>query len=347
MVKKSSIKDVAELAGISVTTVSLILNNKGDRFSKETISKVHAAQKELNYLPDYFAQGMTAKTTKTIGVLVPDINNPFFSKFTQGVEEVATDADFIPLIYNVGMNNKKVSYYLKELVRRTVDGFIIAAPNVAPDIIQKYLQVNQVPYITLDQSSVTSNEKNQIKAGDYEGGISATNYLLKHHHERIGIILPSEPANNIKERFNGYTDALLKAKITPRKEWIIKKELSKKGGYQAAAEVIRSGVTAVFAVNDEMAIGLYRGLKEYGKSIPEDISIIGYDNIDWCDYVQPRLTTIRQSIVEIGQVATELLLTQIQHPNVEQEVVNLSTNLIERESVRDIQEELNEKNSSN
>lgn len=336
MPKRATIKDVARLAEVSVTTVSLILNHKGDRFSKETINRVRTAQASLGYVPDYFAQGMTTKATKTLGVLVPDITNPFFSQFSQGVEEVASRAGFIPLIYNVGTQDTRSTNYLQELVRRTVDGFIIAAPNVGLDIIHQYLDQNKVPYLLMDQSASDSGDR--IIAGDFEGGQKATQYLLDHHHRKVAVILPRQHSNNIDKRLKGYQKAMINAGITVDSDWLIEHELTKKGGYEAAAEVIESGVSAVFAINDEMAIGLYRGLQERGKRVPEDISIIGYDNIEWCQYVQPQLTTIEQPIIELGRVATGLLLDRLKTPDAKPQTIKMATKLIARASVIDYQE---------
>ncbi|AST84585.1 LacI family transcriptional regulator [Latilactobacillus sakei] len=333
VVRKVTIKDVAALAQTSVTTVSLILNNKGQRFSAETIARVRAAREKISYEPDYFAQNMVNKETKTIAVLVPDINNPFFSQFIQGVEEVAYQYDFIPLIYSAGQNNQKVNYYLKELVRRNVDGFILAVSHIEEETLEGHLKQRKIPYILLDQSE-KQHQSDEIAVADTEGGRMAANYLIEKGHRQIGIVLPEQRAWNIEQRFIGYQAALVSHQITVNPDWQITTPLSKQGGYQVAQQVIDSGVSAVFAVNDELAIGLARGLAELGHAVPESISIIGYDDIDWCEYVTPRLTTIKQPILALGQEATRLLLNRIEKPTLGMQQKMLSVELVERDSVQ-------------
>lgn len=333
MVRKVTIKDVAALAQTSVTTVSLILNNKGDRFSAATIARVKAARERLQYEPDYFAQNMINKETKTIAVLVPDINNPFFSQFIQGVEEIAYQFDFIPLIYSAGVHNQKVDHYLKELVRRNVDGFILAVPHLQKTTLDSYLQKRQIPFILLDQSD-KQHVGDEITVADTQGGELAARYLIEQGHHKVGIVLPKQRAWNIEQRAIGYQAAMLKAQLPVADDWQITTPLTKLGGYQVAQQVIDSGVTAVFAVNDELAIGLIRGLRELQVRVPEDISVIGYDNIDWCEYITPKLTTIKQPIFELGQEATRLLLNRIADPTIAPQQKVLSIELVERESVQ-------------
>lgn len=334
MVRKVTIKDVAALAQTSVTTVSLILNHKGQRFSDETIDRVRKAQVKLGYTPDYFAQNMVNKQTRTIAVLVPDINNPFFSEFIQGIEEAAYREDFIPLIYSVGVNNQKVDYYLKELIRRNVDGFILAISGVDFNILAQ-LSNQQMPYILLDQSE-KQHQSDEIMVQDLIGGQIATDYLIQQGHRKIGIILPANSAWNIEQRLLGYRKTLAAHQIEVQEAWVMHTELSKKGGYQVTDQVIASGVTAVFAVNDELAIGLYRGFAERQLSIPENLSIVGYDNVDWCEYVTPKLTTVRQPIFELGQEATRLLLDRIADPKKAIQQRILAVDLIKRDSVRTV-----------
>ncbi|SPC39353.1 ribose utilization transcriptional repressor RbsR [Latilactobacillus fuchuensis] len=334
MVRKVTIKDVAALAQTSVTTVSLILNHKGQRFSPETIDRVRKAQVKLGYTPDYFAQNMVNKQTRTIAVLVPDINNPFFSEFIQGIEEIAYQHDFIPLVYSAGTQNQKVNYYLKELVRRKVDGLILAVSGL-DEVILRQLASQQMPYILLDQSE-KQHQSDEIMVQDLIGGQLATDYLIQQGHRRIGIVLPANSAWNIEQRLLGYRKTLAAHQITVQEDWIINTELSKKGGYQATDQVIASGVTAVFAVNDELAIGLYRGFAERQLSIPENLSIVGYDNVDWCEYVRPKLTTVRQPIFELGQEAARLLLDRIADPKKAIQQRILAVDLIKRDSVQTV-----------
>ncbi|MGO3838424.1 MAG: ribose utilization transcriptional repressor RbsR [Vagococcus sp.] len=330
-VKKSTIKDVAKLSGVSITTVSLILNGNAHKFASETVEKVLKAKEELNYQPNYFAQQMIVKETKTIGVLVPDITNPFFSTLMQGIEDILYQENFVTILCNATFNQQKEEDYLAELARRGVDGFIIATSSISNEAINESLKSKGRPFIVLDQKKA-EGFSDAVLTDDFKGGYLAGKHLLKHGHRQIGVILPTDLPDNIKLRMDGFKKACREFYLAETDIHLFYTKLSKNGGYHVTNDIIDSPVTAIFTINDELAFGLYRGLHEAGKKIPRDYSIIGYDNTDMCEYVTPKLTTIAQPIYELGQITATMLLERIRQPKKEWEDKTLQVELIERAS---------------
>lgn len=324
--KKITIKDVAKKAGLSITSVSQILNGNTQRFSEKAIKKVYAAQKELNYVPDFFAQRMVTKKSHLIGVLVPDISNPFFAQLFLGIQDILNKQGYVALLYNMGGDEKQESHYVEDLIRRGVDGLIIASSAFSDQSIYQALQRESLPMIVMDQKTET-DMVDAVQADNYDGGKQAALYLQKLGHKKTAVVLPENPTVNVRKRYEGfasvYGDELL----------VVNGELSTSGGQGAVKKIINSDITAIFAINDLIAFGLYMGLKEAGKKIPNDYSVVGFDDISPCRYVTPPLTTIAQPTFELGQEAAKMLMGRLNSPQKEPEEKMLPVKLVQRFSV--------------
>lgn len=306
MKKKVTIKEVAATSGVSIATVSQILNGNAEKFSPKTVEKVMNAKNSLDYQPDYFAQRMVMKKSKTIGVMIPDITNPFFSLLLKGIEKVVYGQKYIVMLCDADFSVQKESEYLQELIRRGVDGFIIASSTVSNQTLKEQLSKNQIPYIVLDQKK-SEGGSDEISTDDFTGGVVAANYLRELGHEKVAVIGPQDAPSNIQTRIEGF-------KTVYPEFLFVNQPLTREGGKQAAEQIIPSEVSAIFALNDEIALGLMYQLKHLGKVIPDDYSIVGYDNSPMSEYVTPTLTTVSQPIFELGQIAAELLLERIRDP---------------------------------
>ncbi|WP_270332885.1 ribose utilization transcriptional repressor RbsR [Ligilactobacillus acidipiscis] len=324
--KKITIKDVAKKAGLSITSVSQILNGNTQRFSEKAIKKVYAAQKELNYVPDFFAQRMVTKKSHLIGVLVPDISNPFFAQLFLGIQDILNKQGYVALLYNMGGDEKQESHYVEDLIRRGVDGLIIASSAFSDQSIYQALQRESLPMIVMDQKTET-DMVDAVQADNYDGGKQAALYLRELGHKKTAVVLPENPTVNVRKRYEGfasvYGDELL----------VVNGELSTSGGQDAVKKIINSDITAIFAINDLIAFGLYMGLKEAGKKIPNDYSVVGFDDISPCRYVTPPLTTIAQPTFELGQEAAKMLMGRLNAPQKEPEEKMLPVKLVQRFSV--------------
>ncbi len=307
MKKKITIKDVAKASGVSITTVSMILNHQEERFSKETVEKVLAAKKELDYEPNYYAQKMITKHSYTIGVLVSDLSNPFFNQLVQGLQKELILKGYLMVLCDTTLDQKRETDYLEELTRREVDGVIIASAVGEAEKIKAYLKSKDTPYVFLDQQQ---DEDNSLGTDDFIGGSLAADHLLAYGHRHIALVYPKEAPLNIEARRKGFISRLQKNQITPV---FIEGGLSKETGYQSVKELLTyPEITAIFTVNDAVALGLYRGLYEAGKRIPEDYSLVGYDDISMASYLTPPLTTVHQPIEELGSKTTQLLLESLE-----------------------------------
>lgn len=330
MTRKVTIRDLAEAAGVSVTTVSQILNGKGERFSIETRQRVHQLQEDLGYVPDFNARNLIMKSAQTIGVLVPNLGNPFFSMFIRGVQQTSRERHFIPLIFGANHDEQLESYYLQELIKRAVDGLIIASASITGEAIDNILKKNGIPYLLIDQNGGPSVDR--IRVDDEQGGQLAARHLLTLGHQRIVVVMPEHPTQNLWIRLAGFKAQLVDQQIPLADSAVITSPMTKLGGYQATAAVLAQHPTAVFAINDETALGLMRGLHEQGVRVPDDISVLGYDDIDLDEYVVPKLTTIHQPVVTMGQQATELLINRVQNQRQPAQMVDLPVVLKQRES---------------
>ncbi|MCH5465435.1 ribose utilization transcriptional repressor RbsR [Levilactobacillus tujiorum] len=330
MTRKVTIRDLAEAAGVSVTTVSQILNGKGERFSIDTRTRVHQLQEEMGYVPDFNARNLIMRSAQTIGVIVPNLGNPFFSMFIKGVQSTSRDRHFIPLIFGANYDEDLEGYYLQELIKRAVDGLIIASSSITAPAIDNILKKNGIPYLLIDQNGGPSLDS--VRIDDQRGGQIAAEHLLSLGHRKIAVVMPAEPTDNLVVRLNGFKRDLAQAGVNLPEEAYIISPMTKLGGYQATAAVIKQAPTAVFAVNDEMALGLIRGLHEQGIRVPEDISVLGYDDIDLDDYVVPKLSTVHQPVVTMGEQATTLLINRIQKRQLDPQTVELPVELRQRES---------------
>lgn len=332
MVRKVTINDLAQAAGTSVTTVSQILNGKGDRFSSDTRKRVLNLKVEMNYVPDFNARNLIMKSAQTIGVLVPNVGNPFFSELIKGIQAIARENQFIPIIFSSNHDAELEKYYIEKLVERSVSGLIIASSASTSEVIDEILKPNNIQYLLIDENTVETGDT--VETDDYYGGQLAAQHLIELGHQKIAMMISDDLTNNLRRRLEGFKDSCLKNKT---EIFQIEAPMTKKGGYEAVADLVKlSGVTAIFTINDEMAVGVYRGLWERNLKIPEDFSLIGYDGIEWGEYISPKLTTIEQPIVEMGKKSAEVLLNRINNPKVKKQTVNLPVELVVRESTQRI-----------
>lgn len=325
MTKKVTIKDVAKLAGVSPASVSQVLNGNAASFHQDTVTKILTAKETLNYTPNYFAQGMVKKNSMTIGVLVPDITNPFFSNLVSGIDSILYQHDYITMLGNVGFEKEKELRHIKEYSRRGVDGFVIASS--ANDETSMITALNQEdkPYVFLDNEA-TKEHTAALLVDDFAGGKLAGQHLYDLGHREVVVIAPENPSLIICHRIDGFSSVFFK------KPQIIYTAFSKEGGRLVGNDIVKTSATAIFTINDDLAFGVYLALTDLGKKIPDDYSVIGYDNVPMSEYVEPKLTTIAQPIFELGERTALMLLDRIKRPDKPQEQIVLPVHLIKRNS---------------
>ncbi|MGO2082734.1 LacI family DNA-binding transcriptional regulator [Vagococcus sp.] len=328
---KITIKDIANIVGVSTTTVSQILNNKGQRFSEETRQKVLKAVEEYDYSPDYFAKNMVQRESKTVGMIVPDVTDLFFSKVIEGIETYLNKKDYMLLLCNSKHSAEMEKKFIKQLQNRSVAGIILASPNSLA--LEK--RMKQFPYILIDRG-LNTREQGNILVREYEGYYAAVEYLIDAGHKKIGILTNERGYYEMTDRHKAYYNCLTNHGITYQESYVEDGPVTIEGGYQAATRLLERAdeITALCCGNDQMAIGAYRAAFERGLSIPEDLSIFGFDNLEITAYLSPPLTTVAQPAFDIGYTAAEFLLHAIKFPQEAIPNKMFETQFILRDSVK-------------
>jgi LacI family transcriptional regulator len=326
----ATIKDVARLAGVAVSTASYALNNV-NKVSPDTKKKVEEAARELNYQKNGFASDLKRTKTKTIALILSDLSGPYYSELIKGVQEVTmTNGYDLIACSSIGGSQSTAVKFLKE---KRVDGAIILATNISDTIILDSAREG-FPVVVLDRK-LKSDYVLQVEVDSLHGGYLATEYLIQKGHRDIAFISGPMNSHDNEMRFKGYKDALKNYGINYQSKWKINGDYTREGGYRATKLLIaqRDLPQAVFFANDEMALGGIQAFSENGIHIPEDISIIGFDDIQLAQYVSPPLSTIRQPKYEAGALAVHLIFQMLAGEKVEN-YYKLSTELIERASVQ-------------
>lgn len=330
-----TIKDVANLAGVHPSTVSRVINDDS-RISEKTKNKVLLIIKKLGYTPNAIARGLKIKRTYTLGMLIPDITNPFFAEIARGVEDAANANGFNIILCNTDDKLKKERIYLEILKGKRVDGLILGTAHIKDKSILE-LEKKKFPYVLISRNIEKLN-KNCIIVDDVEGGIMATEYLIKIGHRRIAHITGPLKTRSALNRLKGYKLALKKYEIEYGDELVGEGDFRIKGGYQAMKKFLKLSKppTAIFAGNDLLALGAMQVIQKKNFHIPEDFSVVGFNDIKLASFVYPPLTTIRQPMLEMGALAVKTLLRIIEEGEFNQRKIVLKSKLIIRESCRKI-----------
>jgi LacI family transcriptional regulator len=304
----ATIYDVAEAAGVSISTVSHVLNQT--RFvSQETKERVRDAVERLNYRPSSLARAMVRQETRTIALIVPDNINPFFAELARGIEDYGFNAGYNVILCNSDRSASKEVAYLDMLISKRVDGIIYMTADTAKERLQP-LRENKIPVVTFDRDY---EETDAILLDNFQGSYNATRHLLDLGHRRIGCITGPDSPSRSGDRVRGYKAALAEAGVAVDDALILPGNWTYASGLEAAQALWRLPLppTAIFACNDTMAVGAMAWLQAAGLRIPEDVSIVGFDNITLAAYTCPPLTTVETPVVEMGQQLCQMLLDRI------------------------------------
>ncbi|XXM72978.1 LacI family DNA-binding transcriptional regulator [Lysinibacillus sphaericus] len=326
----ATIKDVAKLSGVAVSTASYALNNS-TKVSEETRQKVLAAAKELNYQKNGLASDLKRTSTNTIALILSDLSGPYYSELIKGVQDVASTNGYdLIACSSIGGAQSTAVKFLRE---KRVDGVIILAHNIDDNTILESAREG-FPIVVLDRS-VQNDHVVQIEVDNEHGAFMATEHLIDKGSRDIAFVSGPYNSHDNELRFKGYQAALEKHGIDYRSKWKVSGGFTREGGYQATKMLIaqKDVPQAIFFANDEMAIGGLQALNEKKISVPDDISIIGFDDIQLSEYVSPPLTTMRQPKYEAGALAVHLIFQVLSKEKVDHNY-KLTTELIERKSVR-------------
>lgn len=324
---KPTIYDVAEESGVSIATVSKVINNTGN-MRDTTRTRVKEAMERLNYRPSMMASALTGKGTKTLGLLVPDISNPYFSEMARTIEGRAHEFGMSIIICSTYEDIEKETKYLELLQQQQVDGFIIASTFQDKNLL-KGLRQNGIPFVMLAHDNA-GMESPSVSVDDFKGGYEATSYLITLGHKNIAII--AEQENRSSMRIYGYREAHAANSLECLEENIYKTTATLENAKNVFGEIMKKNdmPTAIFTCNDLLAIGVIHGAKEAGLKIPEDLSVIGYDNTILATITVPALTTIAQPITDIGNRVVDVIMEQIKENHRSNERILFNPQLIVR-----------------
>ncbi len=306
-----TIADVAKHAGVSKMTVSRVINNSG-YISQETRARVEQAIKDLGYIPNALARSLRFKQTRTIALIVTDITNPFFTTVARGVEDQASEQGFSVIFCNTDESPEEETQYVNVLLQKQVDGLLLVPTGGASEIVT-FLNNYTVPFVLLDRR-VPGVEVDVVRSDSEQAAYDGIQHLLQLGHTRIAALCGSSSITSSQERATGYRRAMIDAGLTREAEKrVYFTSFTVSGGYDAARQALAEATrpTAFFAANNFIAIGAMRMLKEAGLQVPQDMSMISFDDLPAAILIDPFLTVIEQRAYEMGRQATALLLDRL------------------------------------
>ncbi len=336
----ATIKDVAKKAGVTIGTVSRVLNNKR-WVSEECRTKVLASIKELHYKPQAHARRLRQKHSQICGVIAPHhtsvFHSPFFTQIMEGLEAVAAENHYRLLLHPLTETARAQVSYRTLLGDGSVDGmFVLNAWST--DVSVRELSEANVPFILIN-GKIAGHEDLPYVGFDNRGGVKiAIDHLVKQGHERIGIINGRMTTTNALERFQAFQENLSEHHLEFEKEWVADGDFEEEGGYLAAKKILKATrkPSAILCASDLMAMGAIRALKENDLLVPEQVSVVGFDNMEEAAYHEPALTTVAFSAYDMGKLAAQKMFQIISGEELAARATTLQAKLIERESTRKI-----------
>ncbi len=333
-----TLKELAQELSVSETTISRVLNNKGDdyRISKATQKKIFQAAEKYEFVPNAIARNLRLQRSETIGLILPDIANPFFARIGRSVQQEASLHDYHVILYDTDDKPKLEFEGVQLMKQRSVDGLIIAPVGLEFDHLEK-LYASGSPLVILDRIPIMKTKMPYVVSDNEKGAKSAAQHFIKNGHKRIAFIEGIRHSSPNELRKKGYIDALNEAGIEYNPDYVSGNSYGEQNGYQEGKRLMNLDIrpTAIFAVSNMVSLGVLRAVAEAGLSVSEDISLISFDDQPYSPYLATPMTTIAQDPSEMGKVSVDMLMKQIKKGE-SFESVCLPTSLIVRKSVRQL-----------
>ena len=336
MEKKVSIKDIAKEVGVSTALVSYVLNNKEKeaRVGKQIAEKVRRVARRLNYSPNLIARSLQSGRTNTLGLIVADISNPFFSYIARVIEDAANQHGYTVIIGSSDEQASKSASLINAFLNRQVDGLIIAPAEESEKQLQKLLD-DKFPFVLVDRY-FTGLNANSVHIDNYQSSFQAAEHLIKKGYQRIGMMAYKTALPHMQERIRGYNAALKANGIRAKRNWL------QKAGYTTLEQDVQKGLRnalggrdapdAFFFATNSLAVSGLKYIYREGIRVPEQLGVISFDESDAFDFFYSPVTYVRQSIEDIGKRALDLLMNQIKNPAGKKEQAIIATKLIVRKS---------------
>jgi LacI family transcriptional regulator len=329
---KITIAEIARRAGVSKTTVSRVLNNRPyvDKVTRRKIRRIIA---ETGYTPHAAAVSLATGRNSLVGLLSPSLHQPWTIEIIQGIAEAIDSTEYELVLYTTTMAERNQETYARALTNGLTDGLIVILPRADGMNYLADLRRHLFPVVLIDYRGLSSDLPS-VTATNFAGACSAVDHLIELGHRCIGMITGLMDLGCSRDRLAGYRHTLEQAGLVFEPSLVVPGDFSELSGCEAMNRLLSlpEPPTAVFASNDEMAFGAMRALKGHGLCVPDDVSLVGFDDVPMAQYTSPPLTTVRQPMRDMGCQAVEMLLTQIRRDRLEQPGVVVPTRLIVRES---------------
>ena len=326
-----TLAELSKLLSLSPTTVSRVLsgNSKKYRISDQTVKKVQAAAIKHQFKPNQVAQNLRLKRTNTIGLVIPDISNPFFANLARKIEIELRKRGKLILLCDTNEDTDLEIETLSLMMSRKIDGLLIVPVGLSSEHLSN---LKELPTVLIDRYYKNLSIP-YVSTNNYEGAYQATKYLIERNHKKICCLQGLNNTISNAERVRGFNQAIADSNIPTEDIKIIGSDFSLENGYKSANEILSNEdmPTAFFALGNQIAFGALKAIKEKGMIVPEDISLISFDEQPYFELTVPSITTIKQPIEQIGQIATEMLFDLIDKKDVKSQLI-LAT-MIERDSV--------------
>ena len=324
----ANIKDVAKYCGVSAMTVSRALNNSSE-ISTVTKEKILKACEELGYRPNFAAKSLITKKTKMIGLIIPDITNQYYANISKEISSFIESFGYGLLLCNSDRKKNNEKGYLDFLTEGRVDGIIILP--VKPQKEDYENIIKQIPILMVDNYA-EGLDVNFVGNDNYNGGTIVVEHLIKQGYKKIGVILGGEKSTASNERFRAYKDVLRKNNIKFDMDIVMFSNATFEDGFRLGEKLIKKGVDSIFTINDTVALGVVKYCYLNGITIPQDLGITGYDNIEHGSLLPVPLTTVDQNTKLIGEKTVELLMNLINGNTVKNKFITIEPKLIVRKS---------------
>ncbi|MBM4168954.1 MAG: LacI family transcriptional regulator [Ignavibacteria bacterium] len=328
-----TLKDVARLAGVSTATVSRVVN-KSNNVDPETRTRVKKALKRLGYNPSRVARRLRVTRGKTnmLGLIIPDIQNPFFAELARGVEDVGYANNYAVLLCNSDESPQKEKFYLDVMRSEYVDGIIIPPLNETDQEVTTLVREG-IPVVCVDRSVLTI-PVDTVEVNNYRGAQLAIEFLIAKGHRRIGFVSGRPDISTSRDRLRGYVDTLKAHDIPADPELVRIGDYKQESGRLLTEQILdlSERPTALFVANNLMALGALAAIHNRGLRVPDDISLVGFDDLPWAESINPPLTVIRQPAYEVGRKAAEVLFERFANPDRKPSRISLDPVLVVRRS---------------
>lgn len=327
-----TIIDVAREAGVSYSTVSRVINHY-EHVKPETREKVMDAMTRLGYVVNQQARSLRGGRSQVVGLLVPDVGNNYIGAIIRGIDAELAANQYDLMLYTTHRQKTKESTYVATITRGMADGLLLLLPTNVKAYMAS-LQQQQFPHVLIDYQAVDNQFTSTVQSTNFDGAYQATRYLIELGHRRIAHIIGLQEMQCSLDRLAGYRAALEDHGIAYAPELVYEGDFFRVQGYDATMQFLdlAQPPTAIFAANDLSAFGVMEAVRNRGLSVPEDVSIIGFDDVWEAEQVHPSLTTVRQQLEDMGRFAVQILLKRLENPDLPGERVETATELIIRDS---------------